>query len=833
MNLSSQPNVLGIQSTAISAHPRALLLALATCASVSLAGCGIGADSLTKAATPTTEVTTVQGRVHGGNQPVVGSTIQLYAAGIPATGSGYGVGATPLIGSTVVTDSNGNFSITGKYTCPTPAQQVYIVATGGNPGLTGTVNNTGLAMMTALGTCPAGSNLLATLPFITINEVTTVAAVTALQQFMAAPATANHNAPNIGAPTTAYATGTTLGSVQSAVIGMNNAFITAKVLADPALGSSPNAAYAYATPESAKINTIADMLAGCVNSNGIDGTCSTLFSAATPATRTTAADTIQAAWYIAQNPINNITNLYNLVGSTPPFLPTYLAPGTLNSTSTGPATNAFNDTTIAVNYAPTVASVPAIGDAYGIAIDAYGNAWIANQGGINGNAASAEELGVDGSALITPATTYTASATNGSTGQFTAAPTSNTRTFSGPRAVAIDLNNRAWITNYGDAYAATSSATTGSVGVFTGSTTSGTGGANGGIGSTGFYVGASPAGIAVDGINNVFVVNGASQSSSVIDGASLASLVSSPGTAADGTYTYSTSTTAGAPYRIPGGGTDLVAIDTNPNVTGGIVWVGDSNACKIQGQYNTSTYFGTLSQFSDSTVAPLPASDAVSAASGATVGAGSTSNCGSSSTYVGQTFSALAANVTGIAIDRNNGLWISDLYTSSSGFDGLTYLAAPTSATGNVASSTYLVNGVAPTQTNGGTPGTTLTKPGGVAVDGNNNVWVANQTARSVVEATLSGSTITLDTPGLGSAYGTTGAAYGIGFVHNTSGSIGIAVDPSGNVWVANSSASTYTNQTGGTTAIGNSVTVVVGAAGPVITPLSLAIKSTKLGTKP
>jgi hypothetical protein len=818
---------------------RASLLALAGGISVLATGCGVAGSSLNQTVTATpASAATVQGLVHGGNQPVVGATLQLYYAGTPATGSGYGVGATPLLNSTVKSDANGNFSITGLYTCPTPAAQVYIVATGGNPGLGGTVNNTALAMMTALGTCPAGSNLLASMPFITINEVTTVAAVTALQQFMAAPASANALAPNIGAPVTAYATGTSVGSIKSAVIGMNNAFVTAKVLADPALGVSPNANYAYATPESAKINTIADIIAYCINSDPSSTTnCSSLFTAATPSGKTTAADTIQAVWYMAQNPINNVTTLYNFVTAAgAPFQPTYLAPGALNSAGTAPATNAFNDTTIAINYAPTLATLPTVGAAYGIAIDAFGNAWVANDGGVGGVSASAVELGVDGSALITPATTYTANATTGSVPQFTSAPTSNTRTFSAPKQVAIDLNNRAWISNYGDAITATTAgASASSLGVFAGSTTAGIAGAGGGIGSTGFYVGSGPQGLAVDGANNVFVINSTSQASTALDGSSVASLVSSPGNATDGTYTYSTSTTATAPYRTPGGtNVSTLVIDTNPNVTGGIVWAGDANACKITGQYNASTYFGTLNLFADSSLAPLAGSDAVSSFSNATVGPGSSTNCGSSSTSVGQVFTAGANNITGLAIDRNNGVWIVDVRTSNTGFDGLTYLTAPTASTGVSPSSYYLVNGVAPNQTTVSIPGTTLTKAGAVAVDGNNNAWIGNQSASSVVEATLQGSTIVLDTPGQGGNYGTTGAAYGIGFVHNISGSLGTAVDPSGNVWFTNNgTGNTYTAQGAVSTNVGNSVTVIVGAAGPVVTPLALAIKSSKLGAKP
>ena len=836
-------------STNIAARVVTLAGSLALVAA--LTGCGVGGNFTSTKATPLAAAGPISGSVHGGQQGIAGATIQLYAAGIPGTGSGYGIGATPLLTSTVLTDNSGSFSISGKYTCPTPAQQVYIVATGGNPGLqtpaanAGQVNNNGIAEMAALGTCPAGSTLAATVPFIAITEVTTVAAVTALQQFMAAPSATNHNAPNIGAPTTAYATGTTIGSVQSAVLGMTNAFVTSKVLADPASGLSPNTNYPYATPESAKINTIADILAYCINTDGTstDGSCTRLFTAATPSGRFVAADTIQAAWYMAQNPINNLTTLYNFIPASPPFMPTQLAPQTLNTGGTAPATNAFNDTTIAINYAPVIGTTPTVGAAYGIAIDAFGNAWVSNAGGIGGVAASAAELGVDGSALTAPATTFAASATGGSTSQFTTAPTAtSTRTFVTPKQVAIDLNNRAWVSNYGDAYSVLTGAspgtttTTGSVGVFSGTAAAGQNGTGAAPTSTGFFVGSGPQGIAVDGLNNVFVANSTSQATTVLDGSSIASLVSSPGTANDGgSYAYSTSVTATAPYRTPGGtNSTYLAIDTNTNVTGGIVWAGDANACKVVGQYNASTYFGTLSLYNDSSLVPLAGSDAVSSLSNATVGAGSSTNCGSTSTSVGQVYTAGANNLTGIAIDRNNGVWITDLNTSSTGFDGLTYLSAPTAATGIIPSSFYLVNGVAPNATNAATAGTTLKKAGAVAVDGNNNAWIGNQSTASVVEASQNGTAITLLTPGQGSTYGSTGAAYGIGFQHTTSASLGVAIDASGNVWVANNTTSgTYTNQAASTTNTGNSITVIVGAAGPVVTPLALAIKSKMLGTKP
>ena len=104
-----------------------LLPALASVATlVVLPGCGGGGMGSQNPAP-----LTLRGRVHGGQQAVSGSTIQLYAAGA----TGYGSSATALLSTTVTTDALGNFTITHDYTCPTASTQVYIVSTGGNPGL--------------------------------------------------------------------------------------------------------------------------------------------------------------------------------------------------------------------------------------------------------------------------------------------------------------------------------------------------------------------------------------------------------------------------------------------------------------------------------------------------------------------------------------------------------------------------------------------------------------------------------------------------------------------------------------------------------------------------
>jgi hypothetical protein len=850
---------------------RTFVLALAALATTALTGCGMsgnGSGTGTSTGTTTLNKSSVMGNVHGGNQPVTGATIQLYAAGV--AGTGYGTGATALIpsgsysaggasGCTGLcstlpqTDSNGDFNISGDYTCPgtvggTPSF-VYLVATGGNPGLTPSGTNTSvsngyLAMMTAIGPCAPGQSLLtaiaatSTTPaipavtFVQVNEVTTVAAVWALQNFMAAPVAGNVGTPAIGAPTTGYSNGlASPTSYQSAVIGMENAFTTAKIMSDFTTGGAVgNAAYPTATPEAAKMYTLADILAYCINSDpSASSNCSALMTAATPATLPSGAaapaDTIQAAFYIAQNPTLNANNgtsggsLFAFVaGSGAPY------PNTL--------ANSPYDWTIAINYAPlTSTSTAGITTPYGVAIDGYGNAWLSNTIG-------ASEVGPDGSLLVAPIATYTVSTTNGAYSQFTTAPASNTATFSAPKQVAVDLNNRAWIANEGQT---TGTPSASSVAVISGAINSGSSGSFGGTGTaTGFYSGLTPWGLAIDGSNNVFVAQTGTAGSTELDGRSVGKFVSNSGGASDGTYTYSTSTASSpgpAPNQIPGAQAS-VAIDTNPDVTGGIVWTVSYNTCKSTvgtlAPSGTAVPYGLINLNSPVTVQSLADSETTTAYSGAAIGNGTASNCASSSTGVAQTFTAPMANPYGIAIDRNNGVWISDEITSSLGFDGLTYLSAATNASGQVPTSYYLVNGTLPnTTSSAATAGTTIVKPGSLAVDGNNNVWGTNTSTGSVYEAGISGTTISLLTPGQGGALGTSGgSAYGLGFTHSLGGSTGIAIDPSGNVWVTNASG-TYTNLAGTTVGTNTSVTVIVGAAGPVVTPLSLAIHNNRLGNKP
>jgi hypothetical protein len=296
-----------------------LILLLLACATV-LSGCGMGKIDTTVSSQPIPVLgPAMQGRVHGGNQPVSGATIQLYAAGL----NGYGSAPTSLLTSTVTTDGAESFGITGKYPCPDADSdgdsQVYLVATGGNPGLPGNVNNSALVLMAALGSCnqliAGGASI-----FIDVNEVSTVAAAYSLAQFAV---------PDPSAP------GILVGTSGSNINGLNSAMKTVNNLVDlptgtalsitpyyKALGGTSGGLLNSSYVPQARINTLADALAPCVNSTGTDGACTALFNAAKAPGGFTPTDTLQAILSIAQHPGNNPAGIWGLPSSTPPFEPT-------------------------------------------------------------------------------------------------------------------------------------------------------------------------------------------------------------------------------------------------------------------------------------------------------------------------------------------------------------------------------------------------------------------------------------------------------------------------------------------------------------------------------
>jgi len=345
-----------------------------------LSGCSnFAATDLTIA----TGNTTISGHLHGGNQPVGGATVKLYAVGT----TGYGSAPTLYATTTTASDGGGSFSFsrtgtgnstptTNVYGCPSGSNpQMYLTATGGSTQGVGNGTNAAAAFIIAIGPCKSQFS-----GFLDLNEVTTVATLAALQQYFS-PANANSATDglnHLGYPNTTQA-----------ALGYANGAATIGILANISSGVASGATTISGTstlsgvsvtalPETAKINTLANILALCINTtNSTSSGCNTLFTNAVPPspavtsqpslTFGTATDTLQALYYLLTNPTSGsataINNLFTAQASAAPFQPNLAAAPT--------------DWTIAIGY--TSSSACSTGTfllaPYNIAADANGNIW--------------------------------------------------------------------------------------------------------------------------------------------------------------------------------------------------------------------------------------------------------------------------------------------------------------------------------------------------------------------------------------------------------------------------------------------------------------------------
>lgn len=270
-----------------------------------LTGCGSLSRFNDVSASPSV-LPTITGNVHGGQQPVSGSTVKMYAANITTLKGA----STSLLTSSVVTDANGTFSISNAFNCPAPGSLVYLIVTGGNPGLAAGTTNSGLSMMSLLGTCGSLTNST----HVTVNELTTVAAIEALLPFMT-------DGTHIGAD---------LSLVSDA---LSTAFATANSIVSPDTGQFAPLALGQPTPPYALYNTLADILAACINSNGgyLTGSnyntltpCGNLyFHTGIPAVVSNTVDTLTSMLRMVQYPSSNIQILFGIIAGTgAPFQPT-------------------------------------------------------------------------------------------------------------------------------------------------------------------------------------------------------------------------------------------------------------------------------------------------------------------------------------------------------------------------------------------------------------------------------------------------------------------------------------------------------------------------------
>lgn len=437
--------------------PMRAAFAVAICLPLVLTGCSL---SPTTADTSPDSGVAIQGMVRGGQSPIVGAHVYLLAANT----DGYGQISSSLLnnvpGSTtldtsggatnnfyyVTSGAGGSFSITGDYSC-TANTQVYLYALGGNPGLAPGTDNAAAGLLAVLGNCPGGANaFLTATPFVTINEVSTVAAAFAFAGFAT-------DAVHVSSS----------GSVL-AKTGIQNAFANAVNLADLASGTAlaiPPSDSAGTAPQ-ATVYSLANILASCVNTDGTvsGGTsptpCYTLLtnSLSVGTIPTQPTDTATAAINIAHNPGANVDALWGLIGGTPAF-------------GSGLTTEP-NDFTLGIQFASGGLNSP-----NAIAIDGSGNVWITNSGSTPNTVTELSSLGA-----ATSGSPYTAGGMNGLVG------------------IAIDLSTpgNAWIAN-------DLTATTGNVIELSSTGTL--------VSPSPFTAGSltAPAGIAIDGTGGVWLSN--------------------------------------------------------------------------------------------------------------------------------------------------------------------------------------------------------------------------------------------------------------------------------------------------------------------------------------
>jgi len=287
----------------------------------------------------------------GGEQPLVGAQIYFYATG----STGYGSASRSLLEAPnggnntvdngtglyyVLTDSSGGFNITGDYTCPTPSSQVYLLSKNGSAGAG---ENSAASLIATLGSCGA----LSSSTFVELNEVTTVAAVVALQQFTTSS--------------------TQIGSTTANQVGIEGAFATTYNLVNFAYGGAQPNIPSRQVPAD-KIYSLANALAACVNSDGpASPACSRLFAAAVPPTGgSTATDTFGAMLNIAKNPGGDPAGIFAITPASPPYAVLL--------------TSAPNDYSLSMGFTGGGLQTPT-----SVAVDSNGNVWIANCGLSCGN----------------------------------------------------------------------------------------------------------------------------------------------------------------------------------------------------------------------------------------------------------------------------------------------------------------------------------------------------------------------------------------------------------------------------------------------------------------
>ncbi len=156
-----------------------------------------------------------------------------------------------------------------------------------------------------------------------------------------------------------------IGSTPTNSVGLLNAFASVNKLVNTVDGSLSGPALPVgAILPTAELNTLADILASCINtagggSAGDGSACGNLFALAVSSTGVKPTDVVTAALNIAHNPAQNAAALNRLATATAPFQPIL--------------TSAPTAWTVAIQYPAAGLAAPT-----GIAADPSGNLWVTN-----------------------------------------------------------------------------------------------------------------------------------------------------------------------------------------------------------------------------------------------------------------------------------------------------------------------------------------------------------------------------------------------------------------------------------------------------------------------
>jgi len=310
---------------------------------------------------PATTHVVMSGRAMGGEQAITGAAVHLYMVGSDypneaatdiltnpvTTSNGTGVGGDASNGFNTM--EPGFFTITGDYTCPSNTDLVsddlvYMATVGGNPGAG---ENDSQVNLVALGHCID----LQSVPFVTINEITTVGTIAALNPFL------QYGGPD-GSEGTNYAS----ISSTSEDPALAAAFNTAAEYMNFATGTAPGPALpAGYDAASNDLRALANAVQSCVNSvsnaSSLSSTCQKLFDYSYDVNNGDLypTDTAYALWNLTQHSDENVGLIFNLQSPTPPFepvnatapldwsLPILPLPGT-PAFSPNPASGTYNST---------------------------------------------------------------------------------------------------------------------------------------------------------------------------------------------------------------------------------------------------------------------------------------------------------------------------------------------------------------------------------------------------------------------------------------------------------------------------------------------------------